>query len=111
MTEEFKTFLTENGYQMVRDIPGNRCVSLFKYMFTWAIIVGKDEDRTGIEDRWCYADAAGAVIALEGFDWSTYVPNQVEPQGWKRHPFTGRRRGPEYEMQLALGNNTEYVNI
>lgn len=107
MSPEYATYLEENGYKLPREIGNGKWAALFKYMFTWAIIVGDAEDKATIADRWCYHDLISAVKGLEEFDWSTY-PAQ-EPAGWHRHPFTGRRRGPEYEMQLALGNNTEVI--
>jgi len=60
----------------------NACLT--RLMFTWAILA--DLDEWGYEDRWCFSSLAGAQLALAAWD------GNGEPQGWHRHPGTGRRR-------------------
>jgi hypothetical protein len=63
-------------------------------MFTQAIIT--DIDAWGYNDRWCYHSHLAAAQALEGWD------GDGEPEGWHRHPKTGRRRDED-------GN--EWINL
>jgi hypothetical protein len=57
-----------------------------RLIYHWTMIVGQIGDYSGYEDRFCYATRAGAEAALLGWDGSG------EPEGWHRHPNTGRRR-------------------
>jgi len=43
----------------------------------------------GYEDRWCYHTKEAATAAFEAWN------GEGEPDGWHRHPGTGRRRNPE----------------
>ena len=98
MTPEFAKFLVENGYTDVRNIGGGRWAGLLKFLFTHAIIVGQNNDWGNYEQRWCYHDKASALAAFEAVkDW-----NNSEPEGWHRHLPSGRRQGPEHELQAAL---------
>jgi hypothetical protein len=47
-----------------------------------------DVHRTGYEDCYCYDSLELATAALHAFNPET----DKEPTGWKRHPYTGRRR-------------------
>lgn len=40
----------------------------------------------GFDDIWCYDSPAEAIAALEAWDGTG------EPEGWMRHPPSGRRR-------------------
>jgi hypothetical protein len=64
-------------------------VGLSRMIFTFAILRGRMDDRSGHEDRWCYATDLDAVVALAL--WLTR-DCQGEPEGWIRHPGSGRRR-------------------
>ena len=55
-------------------------------LFTHAIIVGRVGQMSTYEDRWCYATREKAQAALAAWD------GNGEPDGWHRHPNTGRRR-------------------
>lgn len=86
--------VTDCGYCFVKVIGGGRYVAIVRYGFTHAIIVGRIGDMTGFDDRWCYHDRAGAEDAMDAWDCTG------EPEGWHRHPGSGRRRceGPgEYD--------------
>lgn len=85
------------GYEHVRPLARGRWAGLMRFMFTYAIIVGRMGDEVGYENRWCYKTYAAALMALETWD------GVGEPEGWHRHPDTGRRR--------ENGDpDTEYVN-
>lgn len=69
-----------------RDLGDGRWAGVIGYLFTHAIVVGKIGDLNSYDDRWCYHDSDSAKAALEAWDGSG------EPEGWHRHPLTGRRR-------------------
>lgn len=84
---QFMQYLKDEcRYEQVRPIDENRWVGLFQFAFTWAIIVGRIGDQYSYDDRWCYHHKSDAAEALEEWDGTG------EPQGWHRHPMTGRRR-------------------
>jgi hypothetical protein len=77
----------ECGYLEVRVLPdGQHWAGVMPLMFTEAIIVGRLGDTRGYENRWCYHTRADAIAALKAWD------GRGEPQGWHRHPPSGRRR-------------------
>ena len=59
-------------------------------MFHWTMIRGPLWNTHGYDDRWCYADAEKARTAFDAFPAD--APADYEPDGWHRHPPTGRRR-------------------
>lgn len=62
------------------------------FVFTHAITVShKAHADDWYIDRWCYHSFEEAVAAMQA--WTTYTewPNS-EPEGWHRHPPSGRRR-------------------
>lgn len=91
--------LLDLGYTDVRPLPGERWAGLFQFMFTSAIIVGRMGDRHGYSDRWCYRDKDAALAALDAW---TLTGGAGEPEGWHRHPDTGRR---------VAEDGTAYVNF
>lgn len=50
------------------------------------IILSPDARSPYVEDCWCYETQVLALVAFEMWD------GNGEPDGWIRHPFTGRRR-------------------
>lgn len=60
-------------------------------LFTHAIVVTNWAELDFVADRWCYKTFTEAVAAMQA--WTTYTewPNS-EPEGWHRHPHSGRRR-------------------
>lgn len=89
-------WLVQQGYTDVTLLPdGVRWAAVKQFMFTYAICVGKLHDQTSYDDRWCYYGKDTAAQALNA--WKGIG----EPDGWHRHPASGRRRDPD-------GN--EYVN-
>jgi hypothetical protein len=83
-------------HQWLRSAEGGSCaeVRYFEWgyaaikplLFHWTMIVGQVGDYLTYDDRWCYADANAAKRGLR--DWS----GEGDPDGWHRHPRTGRRR-------------------
>lgn len=78
-----------NGYELIRIMPDGSIAATVAFLFTDAIITGIG--LTGYEDRWCFKKvpfrlhAKAALLAWSGDD-------HTEPQGWHRHPGSGRRR-------------------
>lgn len=95
MNKDFEKFLKDTGYTDIKAIPGNRYACINRFMYTDAIISGKIGERIGTEGRWCYENYRDAKEALDAWD------GKGEPDGWLRHPETGRRRE----------NGIEYVNF
>jgi hypothetical protein len=85
-----------NGYRDPKPLAGRRYACIVPFMFTHAIIVGKMGDECGYEDRWCYHSYPAAKAALDEWDGTG------EPNGWHRHPDSGRRRD--------LERNEEWIN-
>lgn len=76
----------ENPYMHVSLINQNQYVALNPYIYTWAIIVGTVGNYENFDNRWCYHSYADALAALMAWD------GVGEPEGWHRHPASGRRR-------------------
>lgn len=75
-----------------------RYVGIMPLMYTHAIIWGYTDTPNWFEDRWCYSDQGAAL--LEATRWD---PNsQDEPEGWHRHPASGRRRDKETGEEYTL---------
>lgn len=79
----------ENGYLLVHPINSEEYVLIHKFMFTWAIMTGLLWMPDILEDRWCYSSLQCAAAALTEWGSRGY---EGEPQGWHRHPKSGRRR-------------------
>lgn len=88
----------ENGYSDPRLLGDGRYACVMPLLFTSAIITGRIGDFVGYEDRWCYGSLEAARAALE--TWSGIG----EPEGWHRHPMTGRRR------QMTDDGLEEWIN-
>jgi hypothetical protein len=83
--EEFEG-LGGDTYSFLKVLPDGEVAWCARLMFTTAILYGWRE--AGYADRWCYetlADARRALMEWEG------APG-TEPDGWHRHPSSGRRR-------------------
>lgn len=94
---EFLQWLKDSDHSAIRPLPGRRYAALRDYIYTCAIITGQIGDRFGFDNRWCYRDSTSAGKALEAWDGTG------EPQGWHRHPGSGRRR-------LNGDATQEYIN-
>lgn len=86
--DELVEVVRAEGWYLCPKVSADRrqVVAIAPMIFTAAIITMTDN--TGYNDRWCYADVASAKAALDA--WSGNIG--TEPDGWKRHPRTGRRR-------------------
>ena len=76
--------LEAEGYTHIKYFENGRQAAIAPFMFTCAIIC--DIDRCGYNERWCYHSNLAAVQALDVWN------GKGEPEGWHRHPKTGRRR-------------------
>ena len=73
-----------------KDIGNDEYICAKPLMFHWTVIKGSVYDRTGYIDRWCFATRELAHNAVA--DWPVPSPEGYEPEGWHRHPCSGRRR-------------------
>lgn len=83
--EEFKEH-GDGTYYLLKAFPNGECAWLARLMFTWAILYGWRDH--GHLNRWCYGSMVEAKGALDDWDGA----EGTEPQGWHRHPYSGRRR-------------------
>lgn len=90
----FEEFLVENSYTDVRFINnGKEYIAIMPLIFTHAIVKGTVGNIYCYDDRWCYSDYWAAKEAIDAWD------GVGEPNGWHRHPATGRRRPQGDELQ------------
>lgn len=80
----------------IKEAPDGRRIAVLPLIYTAAVIIGP-EHTGSYDDRWCYVDVEAALAAAKAWDGTG------EPEGWHRHPTTGRRR-PEGDPAK------EYVN-
>lgn len=78
-------WLVENGKRFVKVLDGGRWAAVVPRLFTAAIQVGTIGDMHCVDDHWCYTNILEAQAALDAWD------GVGEPDGWRRHPRTGRR--------------------
>lgn len=71
---------------MYKEFEDGEEAGVIELMFTYAIVSGLSG--FGYEDRWCYHSQDAAEKALTEWDGEY----GTEPEGWHRHPSTGRRR-------------------
>lgn len=98
MTRPYDAADAEDFARWLADDPTTLAVRMFpevgvytaarRLLFHWTLIYGRVGDRQSIDDRWCYATPAGALEALAAWD----AAEGGEPEGWHKHPATGRRR-------------------
>ena len=96
----FITALTNQGNLDVTLLNEYEYIGIMPFMFTHAIIIGSYGDASSYNNRWCFHDYALTKKSLEAFlervrrekpkpgSWGV----DFEPDGWHRHPLTGRRR-------------------
>lgn len=75
----------ECGYRSPRPLGSGRYACIMPLMFTAAIIVGRVGSMC-YDNRWCFHSHDAAKRALDAWN------GVGEPEGWHRHPTTGRRR-------------------
>jgi hypothetical protein len=96
----FIDFLRSEGIDCIFPFDDKYWVGLKQFMYTTAIVRGAWYDEYGYEDRWCFKHGEHAFVALVTWAAEEF---KDEPQGWHRHPISGRRR-PEGNAEL------EYIN-
>ena len=86
------------GYKSWRELPDGTMLACGPMAFgNGRLFV--DINQTGYEDCYCYDSLEIAEKSMAEYD----PDSGAEPQGWKRHPYSGRRR--------TNGDPaTEYVN-
>lgn len=90
MKPETQIMLARNGYLNATTLADGRIACIMPLMYTAAIIVMREDAIDfGYDDRWCYHGLLEAMKALK--EWQEN-PTLVEPNGWHRHPLSGRRR-------------------
>jgi hypothetical protein len=87
MSEKIIQVCEANGYTDYVELANGRDACIAKLIFTWALLA--DIDRSGYGDRWCYESYEEALVALAAWE---HRGGEGEPNGWHRHPDTGRRR-------------------
>lgn len=85
------------GPALIRRLDEHRYVAVVPFLFTYGVVWGWLDELRYFEDRWCYHDLTAAVAA------ATVWNGEQEPDGWHRHPLTGRRRPGGDKTQ-------EYIN-
>lgn len=86
-----------SAYAYARDLGDGRGVWVMLMAFGNGRVVVGPLDGQWLDDAWCYESVEGARSAAEAWDGAG------EPDGWKRHPASGRRR-PDGDA------TKEYVN-
>ncbi len=86
-----------NGYTDYRAFPSGRDACIARIGLNYAILADLTPSWYG--DRWCYHTYTLAWHALDAWTGD----EDSEPQGWHRHPSSGRRR-PDGDA------SKEYVN-
>lgn len=102
MTERYKDVLPGwNEERLVWTVKETEThyVEVMPLMFTAAIILTPKRFTEGYDDRWCYGSPQAAWTAALAWDPAA----TFEPDGWHRHPSTGRRR-PDGDWRK------EYIN-
>ncbi len=81
----------QNGYLFPKPLiyrPGYYAC-IVPFIFTHGIVCGRIGDENFYDDRWCFHTLRAAKEALDAWD------GLGEPDGWHRHPDSGRRRDLE----------------
>lgn len=78
------------GAAAFRDLGDGRGLWVYPQLYTFKLVIGK-LGSLSYDDGWCYPDLQSVVTAFDSWN-----PLEVaEPEGWVRHPPTGRRRFPD----------------
>jgi hypothetical protein len=89
-----KKILIQNVYCDPKLLVNGDYAVLNRFAFTWAILSGINA--WGYEDRWCFSTYEEAKSALDAWDGTG------EPEGWHRHPKTGRRRDKDGKEEVWM---------
>jgi hypothetical protein len=90
--EEYRNLVANKAQERVpiRRLPDGRQLWLYPMMFTHKLCLGPADNALWFDDSWCYPTREAGMQALE--TWDPLNPETLEPDGWHRHPRTGRRR-------------------
>lgn len=89
--------LQDMGYTAWRELTDGTVLAVGPMLFgNGRLFV--DVNHSGYEDCYCYDSMALAYESMMNYNPQT----DVEPEGWKRHPLSGRRR-------LEGNKNTEWI--
>lgn len=81
-------------YLAFRQLPDGRWLGVLRLLFHWTLHV--DIDPWGYRDRYCYRHVYDALRAMREWDGTG------DPEGWHRHPKSGRRRDERGNEWVAL---------
>lgn len=76
----------QHGYFARRVLPDGRMLGCLRLIYTTKLVVASRVGSYTYDDGWCYDGPLRAVAAMAEWD------GEGEPDGWHRHPSTGRRR-------------------
>jgi hypothetical protein len=76
--------------------------AIIPLLYHHMMIMGRMDDAIGYSDRWCFEDFPDALKAFQAWDGT----KGSEPDGWHRHPKTGRRR--ERQKDGTWKEHSEY---
>lgn len=89
--DDFETWLISEGHMNIAMRPDRGLwYGVKRLLFHYTLVEGEIGDRECYTQRWCYQTAEKAISALQA--WSEGGFEADEPDGWHRHPSTGRRR-------------------
>jgi hypothetical protein len=111
LTKEYFAWLVspELGYRDPRRIGDGRCAFIMPKIYTHAIVTARIGDMVGWDDCWCYPTYDDAKAALDVWNGTG------EPEGWIRHPDSGRRvamhDGERDEQGQVVERGSVYVRF
>ena len=90
MKPEPQQILADSGCLNPVKMPDGRIACVMPLLYTAAIIILQESEAEHFyDDRWCYTSIEAAKQALAVWH---QTPGAIEPEGWHRHPLSGRRR-------------------
>jgi hypothetical protein len=100
MTREEHLEQLKSWYYYVEVYGDGNYVAYYPLLMHWTIISGHLDLTYGYEDRWCFGDQKNVEDCFNAWKAKDF---NGEPEGWVRHPKTGRRR-------INGDPATEYIN-
>lgn len=86
------------GAAAYRELGNGQALWVYRQIYTYKLVIGRI-GAAGFDNSWCYTSERKALIAFAA--WNPF--EQIEPEGWVRHPHSGRRRFPDGDPA------TEYI--
>ncbi len=87
--EQLVQIAKDNRFPFALLMPNGEYAAVHQLMFHGTLVRGTLFTPEFWEERWCYVNVPAAISALLRWaaeDW------EGEPEGWHRHPTSGRRR-------------------